>query len=333
MVRGDGVYGAVGKPCLHGRDVGGASERRVHLGVGVVAAHSLVGQREVVRSGLTGHLHAASLGIADDARRADGGDVGDVHRRTGEFGQVHLAGYGDVLGRPGNPFKPQFGRDEPFVHGPLAHQRQVFGVGDDGDAYALGVFQRAAHQLRVAYGLAVVRYRYAPGLFKFTHLGQALALAPLGDAADREDVDHRLVLGLVDHVGGNRLAVDDRGGVGHAGHGGEAPCRRRTAAGRDVFLILQARIAQVHMHVDETRGDNQSRRVDARGPVRRRQPFAKLEDHAVGDQYVGDSVNPLGGIDQAPAFYQKIHLYNLQENPFKVQRSKFNVTGSAVLEP
>ncbi len=254
VVGGDGIDGTVGKTCLHRGDVGVASQGRVHLGVGIVTAHRLVGQGEVMRRRLAGDLHAARLGVSDDARRAYGGDVCDVDRCAGELGQVHLAGHGDIFGSPGDPLEAELGRDEPFVHHPFADQGEILGVGDHGDTDPFRVLEGAAHEFGAANGLAVVGNRDAAGLFQIAHLGQALTLAPLGDGADREHVHQCLAHGLVDHVAGHRLVVDHRRGVRHAGDRGETARRSGAAAGGDVLFVLEARIAQVHVHVDESRG-------------------------------------------------------------------------------
>ena len=69
-------------------------------------------------------------------------------------------------------------------------------------------------------------------------------------------------LGLLDHETGHRSVVVYRMRVRHRAH------RRKTAghrggraAGNRLFVFL-ARLAQVHVHVDETGRNNQARRVD-----------------------------------------------------------------------
>ena len=58
------------RPCAHRVDVALRAQRRVHLGVGVVAVDGVLGEREVVRRRLGGHREAARLGARAPARRA-----------------------------------------------------------------------------------------------------------------------------------------------------------------------------------------------------------------------------------------------------------------------
>lgn len=119
-------------------------------------------------------------------------------------------------------------------------------------------------------------------------------LAALGDAAHGENVGVAGPLGLqVDELGG-RLMIDGRLGVGHAGDGRDAAAHRRGRAGRDRLVFLAARLAQVHVHVDEARADDHSRGVD--GAVGRR--AGRADDLAVVNPQVGDAVEILRGIDE-----------------------------------
>jgi hypothetical protein len=61
---------------------------------------------------------------------------------------------------------------------------------------------------------------------------------------------------------GHRARVVDRHRVRHAGHAGEAASRRGQRAAGHRFLPLLARLAQVHVHVDEARTDHEARQVD-----------------------------------------------------------------------
>ena len=96
------------------------AERRVHLGVGVVALDRLVGQGEVVRGGLGGDAYAAGLGLADQLDGAPGRDVLDVDASAGVLGEEEVACDHDILGDGGDAGEAEPSRDEPFVHGAAA---------------------------------------------------------------------------------------------------------------------------------------------------------------------------------------------------------------------
>ena len=95
-----------------------------------------------------------------------------------------------------------------------------------------------------------------------------------------------------------------RVGVGHAADGGEAARRRRARARRDVLLVLVARLAQVHVQIDEAGRHDLARAVDDLGAVRAR---ARLDGfhHAVLDQQVRDFVEIRGGVDDPPALQEE----------------------------
>ena len=83
-------------------------------------------------------------------------------------------------------------------------------------------------------------------------------------------------------VAGHRVAVVHRDRIRHAADGGEAARRRGFAAGLDGFGMLDARLAQMHVHVDE------ARRYDLPGCIENlrafgRQVFADGSDQAVFD--------------------------------------------------
>ena len=58
------------------------------------------------------------------------------------------------------------------------------------------------------------------------------------------------------------LGVDGRIGVGHAGHGSEAAVDGRGGARRDRLGILEPRLAEVDVDVDQPRRDDPPRGID-----------------------------------------------------------------------
>ena len=57
-------------------------------------------------------------------------------------------------------------------------------------------------------------------------------------------------------------AVDGRIGVGHAGDGGEPAGHGRGRAGLDRLVVLEARLAEMDVHVDQPRRDDLARGID-----------------------------------------------------------------------
>jgi hypothetical protein len=232
--------------------------------------------------------------------------VGHVQSGPCKLGQHHIPGHRCIFGDPGNSFESQLSGDKALVHHPFADQRNVFGVGDDCQAKGARIFEGPSHQFAIGHRPAVVGNRQATSLFQLTHLGQRLTFQPLGDAADRIDVDTPLFGGLAPDVEGDRLVVVDRVGVGHAGHRSKAAGCGRPGAGHDVFLVLVAGIAQVHVYIDQPGNHQLSPGVDhlclASFDI-----FANIGDLAVLDKEIEGVIDVMDRIQHPPAFDQYFH--------------------------
>jgi hypothetical protein len=64
VVRRYAVHGAIQQRRNNRSSIRLRAQRRIHLGVGVVVANRVLGQREVVRRGLAGHMQPISLGAS-----------------------------------------------------------------------------------------------------------------------------------------------------------------------------------------------------------------------------------------------------------------------------
>ncbi len=100
-----------------------------------------------------------------------------------------------------------------------------------------------------------------------------------------------------------RLIVD-RVGVRHARDRGEAAGDGRGGAGRDRLLVLLAGLAQVHVHVDQAGDDHQAGGDGEHVRAFDRQIGADLRNHAIDDQQIARAIDPVRGIDDAPALQQ-----------------------------
>ena len=110
-----------------------------------------------------------------------------------------------------------------------------------------------------------------------------LVMAPMGNTFTTA-----LLPRALDDVAGDRGAVVHRLGVRHAADGGESARRRGARPALDGLGVLEAGLAQVHVHVDEAGRDDQPGRVEHFG-ARRRQIRRRRRDAAVLDQHVGDA--------------------------------------------
>ena len=105
VVGGDDVDRAVGQALADRLDVALRAQRRVDLEHRVVAAGQLVGEDQVVRRDLGGHVDPAGLGPADDLDRAGRRQVADVQPRADVLGEQHVA-RDDRLLRDRGPARP-----------------------------------------------------------------------------------------------------------------------------------------------------------------------------------------------------------------------------------
>ena len=97
--------------------------------------------------------------------------------------------------------------------------------------------------------------------------------------------------------------VVGRLGVRHLEHGGDAAQHRRPAAGRKIFLVLEAGLAEMHLAVDHAGQDVQAGGVDGLAG----EPFADradLGDAAVPHANIGKPLAVM--IDDGSAFEHEI---------------------------
>ena len=249
-------------------------QRRRHLGKAAVVADIVVGQREMVRGHLAGDRQARPLGAAHRLQRAGGGDVGDVVAPARERHQADVALDHHDLRFVGDARQAEAGRDLALGHAAAAGEREVLGMLAHDQAEGAGVAQRAPHHLAVRHRPAVVGEGHGPGLGEHPHLGELPPLQAAGDGAIGVDLD---ALGLTRaplHELDQRHVVDHRPGVGHAGDACHPAGRRREAAGGDGLLVLVARLAEMHMHVDQAGAEAVAAAIDHGSSLR----------HAVGEE-------------------------------------------------
>ncbi len=263
-----------------------------------------------MRRHLAGHVDAAALALAHGLERRPGAHVRDVHVAADQFGNQDVAAGGDRLGDAGNALEPERGGHRAFVDDAFALQRRVLAVFDERHAEHPGVLHGAAGQQRRRDGMAVVADGDAAGLLQFGDVGQLLAFLPARHRPNRVDARQGGVGGLLQDELGDAGVVVDRLGVGHAGHGREATGDGRSHAGGDRLLVLLSGLAQVHVHVDETRTDHERRRqrhhLAAVGQPDG-QIAADLGDDSAVDQHVVGAVHSIGRVHDPASLKQPLH--------------------------
>lgn len=134
----------------------------------------------------------------------------------------------------------------------------------DQNVHALGVFQRAAHDLRIIDALAIIREHAHLG-FRASHhaeLSKLLALKTLGDGSNWMHVAQANVLALEPYGFRDNRLIHHWSGVRHGEYCGESAlgCGGRTSG--NGFSVFAAWLTQVNVHVHETWKENSPIAVD-----------------------------------------------------------------------
>ena len=290
MVGDDGVDGAVDHAGDKGLGIGSRAQRRVDLeGRGVIVADVVLGEEQVMRGDLAGDRQALGFRGANHIKAARSGDVLDVQLAAGKAAQGDVASDLQLLafGRPTQ--KAQARRGDALIDLAIADQVLVLAVAHDHAAELAGVIHDAAHHAGGLDTAAVIGERDGAVCGHVAHLGERLALQAL--RAGTRHV-HATLAGL----GGDGLhildgdgVVDDRVGVGHGANSREAAMGCGAGAAGDVFLLLEARLAQMHMHIHQARDDDLAGQV-ALDALLQGKALADLDDLAVADEDVGGFV-------------------------------------------
>ena len=253
VVGSDHVHYAVQDGLDHGVAVGRRAQRRIHLGVGVVHAHVLVGEQEVVRSNLAGHAQPIAAGLAHGVQRGGRGGVGHVQvgadlaqLRDQPNVALHHAGFGLRRHSP----QPQLEGDRPQIHAGALRQPRVFRMLDDGQTHARRSGQGLAHHAVFQNGVAVVAHSHSAGGLHGRIVVDGLALRSAGGGGDGKDANGRAALRRL-HPAGDLRRVVHRDGVGHGRNRGKSARRGSRRARCDGLLVALAGFAQVDVHVDE----------------------------------------------------------------------------------
>ncbi len=178
VVGRDDVDRAVGETLAHRENVLFATQRRVDLEAGVVAAREFVGEQQVVRGDLGRDVDAASLRPPDDLDRPCGGEMADVQARADVLGQQHVAGDDRLLGDRGPAGEAELGRDGSLVHLGALGEARILGVLRDDAVERLHVLERSPHDERIPHAEPVVAEHPHAGarVGHRAELGEPLAL-------------------------------------------------------------------------------------------------------------------------------------------------------------
>ena len=307
VVGGERVDRPVGERRAQRLDVTRVSQRRRHLGVRAVARHRLLGEEEMMRRHLGGDREPAGLRVAQQCDRAGRAHVRDVQTAARQVRERDVARHHHLLGGGRDAVQAETQRGHTLVHDPAGGEVPVLLVHDDRQAEHRRVLERPPHETGVHDGTAVVGHGHDARPVHLPDLGEPLALHAGRQRTDRVDArSARHPRPLQDELR-HRRAVVHRVGVGHARQRGEAARERGRHAGRDRLFVFVARLAEVHVHVDQTGKHEEPAGIHDRVALGAACPRTEhahelvvLDQHVAGRCRAGDRVDDRAAGDHDP---------------------------------
>ena len=233
--------------------------------------------------------------------------MGNVQARPGEFCQQYPTLDTEGFRSAGNPAQPEGRGLKALVCDAIALQRRVFAVLNQRYVEHAGVLERPAHQQRRRHRMPVVADRHTPRLPQLRNVGQQLAFGSLGYGTDWIDAgqvgfrgfgqDQRRDIRVVVHRRRVRHTRDRREPSSDGG---------RCTSGNGLLVFLPG-LAQMHVHVDQPRADDQPRWNLDDGRAIDWNVAADPCDTPVFNQHVIGAVDAVAWVDHAAAFKQLLH--------------------------
>ena len=184
-----------------------------------------------------------------------------VQAAAGGLGQGDVAAGHHVFGGGGDARQAQHQRDQPFVHHAALGQLADLGVVEHRLVEHQAIFEGPPHQLGVVDRGAVVAEGDRPGLDQLADLGQLLSLAVLADAGRRRRRWQWPAWAAWWWTNSTVPWLSMGGSVlGMQAIEVKPPASGGRRAGVDRLVLLEARLAEVHVHVDQPGRDDPAAR-------------------------------------------------------------------------
>ena len=258
MVCSQGIQRSIQKPFDDRLLIFSRPERWIHLGVGIVALHCVIGEKEVMRRGFSRHPHTTSLGLADKLHPHPGGDMLKMDASPGQLRDQKIPGDMDVFRSVGFPPQPHPGGDGPLIHDPTSRKPHILRVVSYRNVKSQGVLQCPTHESRVHHGESVIGNPNGTSLHKFPNRGEALPFLAHGKGTHGIHAGKPCGTSLGSYKADRRRRIDHRIGVGHGTDRRESTRHRGGGPGGDRLLMLSSRFPEVHMDIDQPRGDHEA---------------------------------------------------------------------------
>ena len=235
-----------------------------------------------------------------------------MKRALGEAGQLDVAVDLELLGerRPAEHAEARGGAA--LVDDAVAGERLDLAVGERDAVELCDVLHAGAHHAGALNAVAVIGEGAGALDDHIADLGEGLALLAARHGADGAHVAETGGMGAVDLIADLGAGVGHGVGVGHGGHVGEATVDGSGGTGLDGLLVLEARVAEVDVHVHEAGDEVLAGGVDDLG-VAVLDGLGDLGDLVALDKHVADAVDAGLRVDDVGALKQKCHCSLLPE--------------------
>ena len=215
-----------------------------------------------MRANFAADFHAARARFAQQAHAAGRADVLAMNVMIAKLRQQNVARHDRFLARRRPAGQPEQRAPVAFMHDAVADEIVILAMIHHRHADHARILHRAAHQLVILDAMPVVRDRDHARLRERTDRRQFFARQTFRNRAGRQNIHARHFRGAILDPRDRARAVRGRRRVRHADDRGETARRRRARAGFDRFLPAEARLAEMHVNIDQARRDDQSGRVD-----------------------------------------------------------------------
>ena len=297
MIRCDGVDGSVRQALPERFDVRLAPEGRVGFQMGIERGQRFIGQRQVVRTDIGGHVDAPLLSRSNETGRHGRAGLGDVDPPARPLRQHEVPCHDGFFRDGGYALQAQPCCVASFVHDAAGGERRVFAVYDDRQVEHPAVFEGAPQDGWIPDGPVRIGQRHGAGLGQFAYFGQAFSRSPGRECGNGIDLRRRSGCPGPNESHGGRV-VDDRIGIRHTRHAGDAARDGGARPAFEVFPVFVSGFAEVDVHIDQAGQDELTGRVDDGGALRIavRGP---IDDPALADPEIALFVTAGSGIDDA----------------------------------
>src|SRR6478736_4075133 len=263
VVAAEDVERAVRKAFNDFLDIARGAQGRVDLVVAVKPPKAFIRQRDVMWANFARNLHSSRLRLPEQAHTAAGADMLAMNRRIAELGKQDIPRDNDFLTDPRPPRQTEPEAPLSLMHYPVANERVVLAMVKDGDSKHPGIFDRATHDLVILHAMAIVRYGDYPGRKHRPVRRQLLAGETFRNGARGEDIDLCVALRFLPDKGNGSGIVCHRIGIGHAHNTREAASGGGARPSRNGLFLRLAGISKVDVHINQTRGHDETRGVYA----------------------------------------------------------------------